>query len=294
MITTIIQLFIYGLQLGSVYALVALGYTMVYGIVRLINSAHGDYLMLGAFTAFYVAMFNGNGLIGSLLGAMVFSGLIAILSDLLAFKPIREQPKFSSLVTAMGVSLFIQNFSRAIPVIGPIPKGFPTLIKNNLINIGNVTVSSTQILMIAIAFVLLTILQIIVKKTKIGRAMRAVSLDRDASALMGVNINKTISTTFFIGGCLAGAGGVFYGIMYPTIEVSIGSLLGNKAFIAAVIGGIGNLTGAMVGGIMMGLIEIFATSINADVGFGVFYLILIIILIFKPAGLFGKVVKEKV
>lgn len=292
--TNIIQLFIYGLQLGSVYALVALGYTMVYGIVRLINSAHGDYLMLGAYTAFYVALFNGNGLITCLLGAMIAAGLIAVVSDLLAFKPVRDQPKFSSLVTAMGVSLFIQNLSRCIPQIGPIPKAFPTLIEKKLINIGSLVVSSTQIIMIIIAVVLLIVLKFIVEKTKIGRAMRAVSLDRDASALMGVNINKTISITFFIGGCLAGAGGVFYGIMYPTIDVSIGSLLGNKAFIAAVIGGIGNLNGAMVGGIMMGLIEIFATSVNADIGFGVFYLVLIVILIFKPAGLFGKLTKEKV
>lgn len=290
----IIQLFIYGLQLGSVYALVALGYTMVYGIVRLINSAHGDYLMLGAYTAFYVNLLNGENLILCLLGAMIASGLIAVLSDILAFKPVREQPKFSSLVTAMGVSLFIQNLSRALPVIGPIPKPFPTLIEKKLIHLGNITVSSTQILMIVIAFVLLILLKYIVDRTKTGRAMRAVSLDRDASALMGVNINKTITITFFIGGCLAGAGGVFYGIMYPTIDVSIGSLLGNKAFIAAVIGGIGNLNGAMVGGIMMGLIEIYATSINADIGFGVFYLILIVILIFKPAGLFGKLTKEKV
>lgn len=290
----IIQLLIYGLQLGSVYALVSLGYTMVYGIVRLINSAHGDYLMLGAYTAFYISVLNGNNIILCILGAMIASGIVAIASDELAFKPVREQPKFSSLVTAMGVSLFIQNLSRAIPAIGPIPKPFPTLIQKKIINLGGISISSTQVLMIIIALFLLAVLKFIVDKTSIGRAMRAVSLDRDASALMGVNINKTITITFFLGGCLAGAGGVFYGIMYPTIDVSIGSLLGNKAFIAAVIGGIGDLNGAMIGGIMMGIIEIFATSINADVGFGVFYLILIIILIFRPAGMFGKLTKEKV
>ena len=145
-----------------------------------------------------------------------------------------------------------------------------------------------------LATILLLILSYIVGKTKIGRAMRAVALDRDASALMGVDINRVITITFFIGGCLAGVGGVFYGIMYPTLEVSIGSFLGNKAFIAAVIGGIGNIKGAMVGGILMGVIEIYATSINADVGFGVFYLFLIIILLVKPAGLFGKLTTEKV
>ena len=292
--TQVVQLLIYGLQLGAVYALVALGYTMVYGIVRLINSAHGDFLMLGSYTAFFISILNGANLVAAILGAMIVAGLVAVTTDALAFKPMRDQPKFTALITALGVSTFIQNFSRALPFIGPIPKPFPTLLVSKPLNISGVTVTTVQIFMIALATALLIILNYIVYKTKVGRGMRAVALDRDASALMGVDINKVITITFFIGGCLAGAGGVFYGIMYPTLEVSIGSFLGNKAFIAAVVGGIGNIKGAMIGGILMGIIEIYATSINADVGFGVFYLVLILILLVKPAGLFGKLTMEKV
>lgn len=288
------QLLIYGIQLGTVYALVALGYTMIYGIVRLINTAHGDYLMLGAYSAFYVSLLNGSNVILCLIGAMLAAGLVAVATDAFAFKPMRSQPKFSTLIVAIGVSTFIQNLSRALPFISAIPKAFPKLIENKAMDIGGVTITTTQILMIALACVLMIILSYIVNKTKIGRGMRAVSLDRDAAALMGVNLNKVIAFTFFIGGSLAGAGGVFYATMYPTLEVGIGSFLGNKAFIAAVIGGIGSVQGAMFGGIMMGIIEMFATSLNADVGFGVSYLVLIIILLFKPAGLFGKLTTEKV
>ena len=217
-----------------------------------------------------------------------------MLTDRIAYKPMRSQPKLSVFITALGVSTFIQNFCRALPFIGPIPKAFPTLIESKNITIGNVTVTTTQILLIVLAFALMLYLNFIVNKTKVGRGMRSVLMDRDASALMGININRTIAVTFFIGAALAGAGGVFYGIMYPSLEVSIGSFLGNKAFIAAVVGGIGSIKGAMWGGIMMGIIEVFATNINADLGFGVAYLVLILILLVKPAGLFGKLVTEKV
>lgn len=292
--TTFFQLLIYGIQLGTVYALVALGYTMIYGIVRLINTAHGDYLMLGAYSAFYVSLLNGSNIILCLLGAMVAAGLVAVATDVFAFKPMREQPKFSTLIVAIGVSTFIQNLSRALPFISAIPKAFPMLIENKVFKIGDVSITTTQLLLISLACLLMIILTYVVNKTKIGRAMRAVSLDRDASALMGVNINRVIAITFFIGGALAGAGGVFYATMYPTLEVSIGSFLGNKAFIAAVVGGIGSVPGAMLGGVLMGVIEIMATSVNADVGFGALYLVLIIILLIKPAGLFGKLTTEKV
>ncbi len=288
------QLLIYGIQIGAVYALVALGYTMVYGIVYLINFAHGDFLMLGAYTAFFICLFMGNHFVLCLLMAMLVAGVIGVLTDRIAYKPMRSQPKLSALITALGVSTFIQNFCRALPFIGPIPKAFPTLIESKNITIGNVTVTTTQILLIVLAFALMLGLNFIVNKTKVGRGMRSVSMDRDASALMGININRTIAVTFFIGAALAGAGGVFYGIMYPSLEVSIGSFLGNKAFIAAVVGGIGSIKGAMWGGIMMGIIEVFATNINADLGFGVAYLVLILILLVKPAGLFGKLVTEKV
>ena len=288
------QLLIYGIQIGAVYALVALGYTMVYGIVDLINFAHGDFLMLGAYTAFFTCMFMGNHFIICLLMSMLVAGVIGIITDRIAYKPMRNQPKLSALITALGVSTFIQNFCRALPFIGPIPKAFPTLIESKNIAIGDITITTTQILLIVLALALMLGLNFIVNRTKVGRGMRSVSMDRDASALMGININRTIAITFFIGAALAGAGGVFYGIMYPALEVSIGSFLGNKAFIAAVVGGIGSIKGAMWGGMIMGVIEVFATNINADLGFGVAYLVLIIFLLFKPAGLFGKLVTEKV
>ncbi|MCD2491853.1 branched-chain amino acid ABC transporter permease [Lacrimispora sp. NSJ-141] len=288
------QLLIYGLQLGTIYALVALGYTMVYGIVDLINFAHGDFLMLGAYTAFFAALFAGENFVVCLIMAMLVAGVIGVITDRIAYKPMRNQPKLSALITALGVSTFIQNLCRALPFIGPIPKAFPTLLQSKSIKIFGVTFTTTQILLIVLAILLMLGLNFIVNKTKVGRGMRAVSLDRDAAALMGININMVISSTFFIGAALAGAGGVFYGIMYPTLEVSIGSFLGNKAFIAAVVGGIGSIKGAMFGGIIMGIAEIFATNLNADVGFGVAYAILIVILLVKPAGLFGKLTTEKV
>lgn len=293
--TQILQLLIYGLQLGSIYALVALGYTMVYGIVNLINFAHGDFLMLGAYAAFFTAQFMGNSLPVCLLMAMIAAGLVGVITDYVAYKPMRNQPKLSALITALGVSMLIQNLCRVLPFIGPIPKPFPSLLSTSkTLNILGASVTTAQIILILLSVALMVGLSFLVNKTKIGRGMRTVSADRDAAALMGVNINAVISFTFFIGAALAGAGGVFYGIMYPTLEISIGSFLGNKAFIAAVIGGIGSIKGAMFGGILMGIIEIFATYVNADIGFGVAYLVLIIILLVKPAGLFGKLTTEKV
>ena len=288
------QLFVYGLQLGTIYALVALGYTMVYGIVNLINFAHGDFLMLGAYAAFFTALFAGENFVVCLIMAMLCAGLIGIITDRIAYKPMRNQPKLSALITALGVSTFIQNLCRALPFIGPIPKAFPTLLPSRNIEIFGVTFTTTQILLIVLAIILMLALSFIVDKTKVGRGMRAVSMDRDAAALMGINITGVIAVTFFIGAALAGAGGVFYGIMYPTLEVSIGSFLGNKAFIAAVVGGIGSIRGAMFGGIIMGIIEIFATNLNADIGFGAAYAVLIIILLVRPAGLFGRLTTEKV
>ena len=288
------QLLIYGVQLGTIYALVALGYTMVYGIVDLINFAHGDFLMLGAYTAFFTCLFMQQSLLVSVIAAMLVVGLIGVVTERIAYRPMRNQPKLSALITALGVSMFIQNLCRALPFIGPIPKPFPELIKSQNIDMFGVTITSAQIILIALAFVLMAGLNFLVNRTKVGRAMRTVSADRDAACLMGIDINAIIAITFFIGAALAGAGGVFYGVMYPTLEVSIGSFLGNKAFIAAVIGGIGSIKGAMYGGIIMGVIEIFATKFNADVGFGMAYLVLIIILLVKPAGLFGKITTEKV
>lgn len=294
MAAQIVQLFIYGLQLGTIYSLIALGYTMVYGIAKLINFAHGDFLMIGAYTAFFTAIFAGTNFVMALLCAMLASGLVAVVTELIAYRPMRDQPKLSALVTALGVSIFIQNLCRALPFMGPIPKPFPTFIPAVTFELLNVRISLAQIIFIALAFGLMLVLNFIVHRTKTGRNMRAISMDRDAAVLMGTNVNRVITITFLIGGALAGAGGVIYSSMYPAIEVTMGSFLGNKAFVAAVIGGIGSIKGAMWGGIIMGLAEVYATAINADIGFGVAYLILIIILLIKPAGLFGKTATEKV
>lgn len=290
----IVQLTIYGLQLGTIYSLIALGYTMVYGIVNLINFAHGDFLMIGAYSAFFTALYAGTSLPVALVCAMLAAGLIAVVTELIAYRPMRDQPKLSALVTALGVSIFIQNLCRALPFMGPIPKPFPRFLPDVTYTFWTVRISLAQIIFIAMAFVLMMILNFIVHHTKTGRNMRAIAMDRDASVLMGTNVNRIITLTFLIGGALAGAGGLIYSSMYPVLEVTMGGFLGNKAFVAAVVGGIGSIRGAMWGGIIMGLAEVYATAINAEIGFGAAYLILIIILLVKPAGLFGKAVVEKV
>lgn len=290
----IVQLFIYGLQLGTIYSLIALGYTMVYGIAKLINFAHGDFLMIGAYAAFFTAIFAGRSVVAALFFAMLAAGLIAVLTELIAYRPMRDQPKLSALVTALGVSIFIQNLCRQLPFMGPIPKPFPSFIPERTFAYGSIRISLAQIIFIVMAFVLMFILNFIVHHTKTGRNMRAISMDRDASVLMGTNVNLIITVTFLIGGALAGAGGLIYSSMYPVLEVTMGGFLGNKAFVSAVVGGIGSIKGAMWGGIIMGLAEVYATAVNAEIGFGVAYLILIVILLVKPAGLFGKAVIEKV
>lgn len=291
---TFLQLFMYGLQLGSIYALIALGYTMVYGIIGLINFAHGDLLMVGAFIAFFaVKLFHFN-FVTTIIVAMIFTGLLGTSIERIAYKPLRKKPRLTALITAIGVSIFLENFPRALPFIGPQPRPFPELIPLVKYNVGGVGTSSVQILMITLSLLMMAALQYIVTKTKIGRQMKAVCFDKDAASLMGINVNKIISITFFIGASLAAAGGIFYATTYPIIDVYMGIWLGTKAFIAAVLGGIGDIPGAMVGGIIMGVAEVFATSVNSDLGYGIGFVILILILLFKPAGIMGKFTIEKV
>lgn len=291
---TFLQLLIYGLQLGSIYALIALGYTMVYGIIGLINFAHGDFLMVGAFVAFFsVALFK-FGFLPVLVISMVITGLLGVFIERIAYKPLRNKPRLSALITAIGVSIVLENLPRALPFIGPAPRPFPALIPMVNYNMLGISTNSVQLLMIGLSFLLMMILQYIVMKTQIGRKMRAVSLDKDAASLMGINVNNIISITFFIGAALAAAGGIFYSTTYPMIDVYMGIVLGLKAFIAAVLGGIGKIPGAMVGGLIMGIAEVFATSISSDLGYGIGFVILILILLFKPAGIMGKFTVEKV
>lgn len=300
----VLQYLIYGLQLGSVYALLALGYTMVYGIVGMINCAHGDFLMLGALGTFFIAqLFEGINLDGTypmlivgliILISMVGTGSIAVGVEAVAYRPLRNKPRMIALITAVGVSMFLENFPRALPFIGPNPRSFPTLFKNVQFNLFGASVTSIQLIMIALAAFTMIMLYLLVNRTKMGGQMRAVSMDKDAASLMGINVNKVISITFFVGGALAAVSGICYASAYPQVDVYMGSWLGNMSFVAAVLGGIGDIRGAMLGGFILGIAQIFATAINSTFGYAVGFIILIVILLVKPAGIMGKFVAEKV
>jgi branched-chain amino acid transport system permease protein len=290
----LVQQIINGISLGSIYALIALGYTMVYGIVKLINFAHGDIFMIGSFIGFYSITILNLGLFPALILSMVVCAIFGVLIERIAYKPLRNATRIAALITAIGVSLFIEN--GFIYIRGAQPVAYP----GDILPIKNIewfglTISSQSLSILGISITLMIILQLIVHKTKIGKAMRAVSLDYDAARLMGINVNNTISATFAIGSALAGAAGVIFGLYYIKIEPLMGIIPGLKAFIAAVLGGIGLIPGAMVGGLLLGLIE----SLVSAAGFslwrdGVAFIVLILILIFRPSGLLGKNTKEKV
>jgi len=288
-----LQQLINGLALGSVYALLALGYTMVYGIIQLINFAHGEIYMIGAFAGFYSASTLKLPLIPTLLIAMVASALAGIIIEKIAYKPLRNSPRITLLITAIGVSLFLQNIMRAN--VGSNPKPFPDLINAGTLNIGPIQIEVKTILMFAVSAALVILLQFIVYKTKIGKAMRASSQDMEAASLMGINVNNTISITFAIGSALAGIAGVLVAISYPSITPYMGVMPGLKAFVAAVLGGIGSIPGALIGGIAIGLLETFSKAyISTNFSDAIVFAILIIILLIKPAGLLGKKANVKV
>ncbi len=291
--TLFLSQLINGAHVGSIYALIALGYTMVYGIVQLINFAHGDILMVGAYTV--VVMVNMLGLPPAL--AILLSILICVLFGVLieqvAYKPLRTSPKISSLITAIGVSMLLQNVAQLI--FSPTPKPYPTLISVAPISIGSLQISFTTMLTFLVSVVLMVLLQGFVSSSKAGKAMRAVSEDMNASRLMGINVNHTITLTFAIGCALAAVGSVLYCIAYPTVAPTLGSFPGVKAFIAAVLGGIGIIPGAMLGGFILGIAESLTKGyISSQLSDAVVYGILIIVLLFKPAGLLGKRTREKV
>ena len=291
--TQFLQQMINGLSLGSIYALVALGYTMVYGIIKLINFAHGDIYMLGAYIGFIVTTKLGLGFIPALLISMIGCAIIGMTIERIAYKPLRHATRITALITAIGVSYFLEAGTQR--VMGAGVQTFPNVFVNETIMLGNVRISTQQIVIFVVTIVLMVALQFLVNKTKIGRAMRAVSVDADAARLMGVNVNATISFTFAIGSALAGAAGVLVGVYYNSINPLMGMLPGIKAFIAAVFGGIGIIPGAMLGGFFIGIVETmvagYGSSLWKD---AVVYIILILILIIKPAGLLGKNTKEKV
>ncbi len=288
-----LQQIINGLALGSVYALLALGYTMVYGIIQLINFAHGEIYMIGAFSGFYCASTLKLPLIPTLLVAMAVSALSGVIIEKIAYKPLRNSPRIALLITAIGVSLFLQNAMRLL--VGSNPKPFPDLINAGSINIGTIQIDMKTILMFAVSAFLVVLLQFIVYKTKVGKAMRASSQDMEAASLMGINVNNTISLTFAIGSALAGIAGVLVAISYPSITPYMGAMPGLKAFVAAVLGGIGSIPGALVGGIAIGLLETFSKAyISTNFSDAIVFAILIIILLIKPSGLLGKKTNVKV
>ena len=288
-----IQQLINGLALGSVYALLALGYTMVYGIIQLINFAHGEIYMIGAFAGFYSATTLKLPLIPTLLVAMAVSSLAGIIIEKIAYKPLRNSPRITLLITAIGVSLLLQNSMRIL--VGSDPEPFPDLINAGALNIGAVQIQWKTILMFLVSALLVIVLQFIVYKTKLGKAMRAASQDIEAASLMGINVNNTISFTFALGSALAGIAGVLVAISYPSITPYIGVMPGLKSFVAAVLGGIGSIPGALVGGLLIGILETLSkayisTSFSDAIVFG----ILILILLIKPSGLLGKKANVKV
>ena len=290
-----LQQLINGLQLGFVYALIALGYTMVYGIVRLINFAHGDVFMVGAYLGFYGILRFHMPFPLALAFAMAGCAVIGITIERVAYKPLRAAPRIAALITAMGVSLFLEYFTSLKFVFGPNYLAYPRPFKVVTYQVGGINISTIQIIVFAVAVALLIILQYIVQRTKVGMAMRAVSFDKETAGLMGINVDRIISLTFGIGSALAAAGGVLYGIAYPQINPFMGIMPGLKAFVAAVLGGIGSIPGAMLGAVIMGVVETTSSAfVSSTMRDAIAFSILIIVLIVKPAGLLGKKGTEKV
>jgi len=288
-----------GIAAGSIYALIALGYTMVYGILKLINFAHGDVFMIGSYVGFYAGRsLSKSG--GSFLSAalilflsMVVCGLLGYLNERIAYRPLRNAPRIASLITAIGISFLLEYGGQF--VFGPDPKFFPTLIEKHLINIGGVVTTNYQLIVLGVAIAFMALLQYIVYGTKFGRAMRAVSFNFETASLMGIPTDRVISTTFVIGSALAAVAGILFGLSYPKIDPLMGVMPGLKAFVSAVLGGIGNVPGAVVGGLLIGVIEAFVGGSRfSNYRDAIAFVILIVILLFRPSGLFGKYQPEKV
>ncbi len=310
---TFLSYLIQGISLGSIYAIIALGYTMVYGIAKMLNFAHGDVIMVGGYMCFFamsgmkssfpdgsVAQLMVPGLLGLLL-AMVVCTLLGMTIEKLAYKPLRQAPSLAVLITAIGVSYFLQNGAQVLWTSNP--KVFSNFFvvsdaagnKQPGMNFGQLNIKYVTIVAILACLVIMVALTLFTGKTKMGKAMRACSEDKAAAQLMGINVNRTISMTFAIGSCLAAVAGVLFCAAYPTLQPTTGSLPGIKAFTAAVFGGIGSIPGALLGGILLGVIEIFAKGfISTQVSDAIVFAVLIVILLVKPSGLLGKYVPEKV
>lgn len=297
--STFLQTLFVGLRLGSIYALVALGYTMVYGIIRLINFAHGDFIMVGGYTMIFtipLMLSLGLPVWSSVIFAILICAVIGVTTELVAYRPVRAKGiRMSALITAIAMSLLLENLAQAIPQIGPNPKVANQIFQAGGIRVADVTLDWTTILTICISIVVMVGLYEFTQKTRVGRAMRCVSEDKAASTLMGINVNRTIVITFAIGSSLAAIAALMYLAQYPKVYTTMGAMLGLKAFVAAVLGGIGIIPGAMLGGFVIGLVESFTTSyVSSSMADAFVFLILIIVLILKPTGILGKNIGEKV
>ena len=285
--------FISGLSLGSIYALIALGYTMVYGIAKMLNFAHGDVIMVGAFAVIVTVNSLGLPAVVSVLASVLICVLMGVTIEKIAYKPLRSSPPLSVLITAIGVSYFLQSL--ALLIFGSTQKSFPKVFNMEPITVGELTVKGESIETLIVTTVIMIALTLFINKTKMGKAMRAVSEDRAAAELMGISVNRTITVTFAIGSALAAVAGLFYGATYGFIGPYTGSMPGIKAFVAAVFGGIGSIPGAMLGGILLGIIENLAKAyISTELSDAIVFGVLVLVLCLKPTGLLGKKINEKV
>ncbi len=290
-----ISYLISGISLGSVYAIIALGYTMVYGIARMLNFAHGDIIMVGAFVAFTVSSTLGMNAALGVVAAIVVCTVLGLTVERVAYKPLRQAPSLAVLITAIGVSYLLQNL--ALLIFGANPKSFTSVVPVPALKLagGQLTISGVTIVTIVVSIIVVVVLSLFVKKTRAGRAMQAVSEDRGAAQLMGINVNGTIALTFAIGSALAAVAGVLLCSAYPTLTPYIGSMPGIKAFVAAVFGGIGSIPGAMIGGILLGVIENLSKAyISSQLSDAIVFAVLILVLLIRPTGIFGKPLNEKV
>ena len=282
-----------GLQLGSIYALVALGYTMVYGIILLLNFAHGDIIMFGSYVAWIALVQLGLNPAIAVLLAIFGCVVLGVLIDKVAYAPLREAPRLSILITAIGVSYLLENGVQLL--LGADAKVIPSIIDLGTVQVFGSTLSGTALLTVAVTIVATVVLTVLVQKTRLGKAMRAVSEDMGAARLMGVNVNSTISFTFAVGSALAGIAAILYSMAYQQVSPTMGVMLGTKAFVAAVLGGIGSIPGAVIGGLILGFSEVFVAAFGLSVWQdAVVFLLLILVLVVKPTGLLGRPVTEKV
>ena len=290
---TFVQTLISGLSLGSIYALIALGYTMVYGIAKMLNFAHGDIIMVGAYAVIVAVMQLSLPPVIAILISIIVCAVLGVVIERLAYKPLRQAQPLTVLITAIGVSYLLQNV--ALLIFGSEQKAFPTILKLPAIKLGRVTIDGITLVTLGVTAIIMIALTLFINKTKLGKAMRAVSEDKEAAGLMGISTNRTITITFAIGSALAAVASIFYGATYVYIKPTTGAMPGIKAFTAAVFGGIGSIPGAMLGGVLLGLIEQFSkTYISTLWADAIVFGVLVLVLVVKPTGLLGKQMSEKV